>query len=101
MANGAVLEADGDITLSKFRVAADGTAGTVRGFTLAPSCSVDVTGLPAHPESFDLPITFDGVSPQSANWSLKVGGEPTTKYKVVVVGDKLRFIVKGMTVILR
>ena len=101
VANGAVLEADGDITLSKFRVAADGTAGTVKGFALAPNSSVDVTGLPAHPESFDLPITFDGVSPQSANWSLKVGGDDTTKYGIVVVGDKLRFIVKGFRMILR
>ena len=101
VANGGVLEADGDITLSKFRVAADGTAGTVKGFALAQECSVDVTGLPEHPESFDLPITFDGVSPQSASWTLKVGGSDTTKYKVVVVGDKLRFIVKGMTVIVR
>ena len=101
VSDGAVLEADGDITLSKFRVAADGTAGTVKGFSLAQECSVDVTGLPARPESFDLPINFDGVSPQSARWTLKVGGSDTTKYKVVVAGDKLRFIVKGMTVIVR
>ena len=101
VSDGAVLEANGDITLSKFRVAADGTAGTVRGFSLAADCSVDVTGLPEHPESFDLPITFDGVSPGAANWSLKVDGSNTTKYKVVVAGNKLRFIVKGMTVIVR
>ena len=101
VANGGVLEADGDITLSKFRVAADGTAGTVKGFALAQECSVDVTGLPERPEPFDLPITFDGVSPQSASWTLKVDGASTTKYKVVVVGDKLRFIVKSMTVIVR
>ena len=101
VANGAVLEADGDITLSKFRVAADGIAGTVRGFTLAPSCSVDVTGVPEHPESFDLPIAFEGTSPSDASWSLKVDGSETTKYKVVAAGDKLRFIVKGLKVILR
>ena len=101
VSDGGVLEADGDITLSKFRVAADGTAGTVKGFALAQECSVDVTGLPERPEPFDLPITFDGVSPQSASWTLKVGGSDTTKYKVVVVGDKLRFIVKSMTVIVR
>ena len=101
VSDGAVLEADGDITLSKFRVAADGTAGTVRGFALAAECSVDVTGLPARPESFDIPITFEGASPSDASWSLKVDGSDTTKYKVVVAGDKLRFIVKGMTVIVR
>ena len=101
VSDGAVLEADGDITLSKFRVAADGTVGTVRGFSLAADCSVDVTGLPARPESFDLPIAFEGASPSDVSWSLKVNGAATTKYKLVTVGNKLRFIVKGMTVILR
>ena len=28
-------------------------------------------------------------------WSLKVGGSDTEKYKLVTVGNKLRFIVKG------
>ena len=101
VSDGAVLEAEGDITLSKFRVAADGTAGTVRGFALAAECSVDVTGLPKRPESFDIPITFEGASPSDASWSLKVDGSDTEKYKLAVVGNKLRFVVKGTTFILR
>ena len=101
VANGAVLEADGDITLSNFRAAADGTAGTVKGFALAQNCTLDVTGLPERPESFDIPINFDGMSPGDALWSLKVGGNPSTKYGLVTVGDKLRFIVKGMAVSIR
>jgi hypothetical protein len=96
VANEAVLEADGDITLSNFRAAANGVAGTVRGFTLAQDCTLDVTGLPERPESFDIPINFDGMSPGDATWSLKVGGDPTRKYRLVTVGNKLRFIVKGM-----
>ena len=101
VANGAVLEADGDITLSNFRAAADGTAGTVKGFALAQNCTLDVTGLPERPESFDIPINFDGMSPGDASWSLKVGGDPSTKYGIVTIGDKLRFIVKGMAVSIR
>ena len=95
VANDAVLEADGEITLSNFRAAANGVAGTVKGFTLAQNCTLDVTGLPERPESFDIPINFDGMSPGDATWSLKVGGHETTKYKLVTVGNKLRFIVKG------
>ena len=101
VSDGAVLEADGDITLSSFKVAANASAGTVKGFALAPNCTIDVADLPARPESFDLPIAFEGASPSDASWTLKVNGSDTTKYKLVVAGDKLRFIVKGMTVILR
>lgn len=99
--NNAVLEADGDITLSKFRVAANGVAGTVKGFTLAQNCSLDVTDLPERPESFDVPINFDGMSPGDATWSLKVGGSETSKYKLVTAGNKLRFIVTGFMLTVR
>ncbi len=101
VSDGGVLEADGEITLSNFRAAANGVAGTVRGFTLAQDCTLDVTDLPERPESFDIPINFDGMSPGDARWTLKVGGSETTKYKLVTVGNKLRFIVKAMTFTIR
>ena len=101
MSDGAVLEADGDITLSSFKVAATATAGTVKGFALAPNCTIDVADLPARPESFDLPIAFEGASPSDASWTLKGDGNETMKYKVVVDGNKLRFVVRGLKVVLR
>ena len=101
VSDGAVLEADGDITLSSFKVAATATAGTVKGFALAPNCTIDVADLPARPESFDLPIAFEGASPSDASWTLKVDGNETMKYKVVVDGNKLRFVVRGLKVVLR
>jgi hypothetical protein len=41
------------------------------------------------------------MSPGDATWSLKVGGDPTRKYKLVTVGNKLRFIVKGLAFTVR
>ena len=41
------------------------------------------------------------MSPGDARWTLKVGGSETTKYKLVTVGNKLRFIVKAMTFTIR
>lgn len=99
VSDGAVLEAEGDVTLSSFRVTAGAAPGTVRGFSLAPNCTVDVRGLPKHPQPFDLPIAFDGVSVADADWSLTVDGAPTQKYSLSVVGNRLRFMVKGMKLV--
>ena len=98
--DGGVLEADGDITLSSFQVEAGATPGTVRGFKLAQNCTVNVTGLPQHPKSFDLPIVFDGVSAADSEWSLKVNGVDTQKYSLLAAGNRLRFMVKGMVLII-
>ena len=99
--DGGVLEADGDITLSSFQVEAGATAGTVRGFKLAQNCTVNVTGLPQHPEPFDLPIVFEGTSLSGSTYSLEIESVPTAKYSISAVGDRLCFMVKGTLFILR
>ena len=99
VANNAVLEADGDITLSSFRVSPGATPGTVKGFSLAPTCTVDVVGLERPARPFDVPLRFEGCSPQDAEWELTVDGKTKANYSLAVKGDKLRFLVKGLVLI--
>ena len=97
VAQDAVLEADGDITLSSFKVSGSG-AGTIRGFSLAPSCSVDVTDVPDFTGCLNLGLTFDGSSPADSTWTLTVDGAPSRKYRLKATNNGLILVPKGMTV---
>ena len=97
VAQDAVLEADGDITLSSFKVSGTG-AGTIRGFSLAPSCSVDVVDVPDFTGCLNLGLTFDGSSPADSAWTLTVDGAPSRKYRLKATNDGLSLVTKGMLV---
>ena len=101
VSDGAVLEAEGDITLSSFRVDAGASGGTVKGFRLARNCSVDITNLPSPAENFYIPLRFEGCSPADALWSLTVDGRVRSGYSVSATEKGLRFTVKGLTVVIR
>ena len=101
VSDGAVLEAEGDITLSSFRVDAGASGGTVKGFRLARNCSVDITNLPSPAENFYIPLRFEGCSPTDAQWNLTVDGRADPNYSISATERGLRFTVKGLMVIIR
>ena len=101
VSDGGVLEADGDIELKSFRVAAGARAGTVRGFKLSKDCRVDVTGLPERVTSFDLPVEFENMAVSDSSWTLTVDGAPTEKYRIKASQGKLRLVVKALIITVR
>ena len=101
VANGAVLEAEGDITLSKFKAAYGATAGTVKGFALAEDCEIEVTGIPKGVTSFEVPLNFEGAAPEDAEWTVKDGEKVSRRFVAVARDGKLTLIRRGSLIILR
>ena len=101
VANGGVLEADGAITLSRFRAAAGAAPGVVRGFALAASCTIDVTDIPAGATVIDVPISFEGVAPETAAWTALVDGAPAGTFKAVARNGRLQLLRKGIQILFR
>ena len=101
VANGAVLEAEGDITLSKFKAAYGATAGTVKGFALAEDCEIEVTGIPKNVASFEVPLNFEGAAPEDAEWTVKDGERVSRRFAAVARDGKLTLIRRGSLIILR
>ena len=101
VANGGVLEADGDITLSRFRAAAGAAPGVVRGFALAASCTIDVTDIPAGATVIDVPIAFEGVAPETAAWTALVDGAPAGTFKAMARNGRLQLLRKGIQILFR
>ena len=86
------------MSLSGFAVAYGTVAGTVKGFSLAKQCEIDVTDIPDGVAGFDVPIIFEGASPVGVAWSVKVDGRPTSKFKAVVRDGRLRLVRRGLIV---
>ena len=101
VANGAVLEAEGDVTLSKFKAAYGATAGTVRGAKLAADCEIEVTGIPKGVASFEVPLTFEGAAPEDAEWTVKDGEKVSRRFEAVARDGKLTLVRRGSLIILR
>ena len=101
VANGAVLEAEGDITLSKFKAEYGATAGTVKGFALAEDCEIEVTGIPKNVASFEVPLNFEGAAPEDAEWTVKDGERVSRRFEAVARDGKLTLIRRGSLIILR
>ena len=101
VANGAVLEAEGDITLSKFKAAYGATAGTVKGFALADDCEIEVTDIPKNVASFEVPLNFEGAAPEDAEWTVKDGEKVSRRFEAVARDGKLTLIRRGSLIILR
>lgn len=101
VANGAILEADGDITLSKFRAAAGATAGTVKGFKLAANCEIEVTGIAKGTASVRVPLTFEGVNPAESRWTAMDNGEVSRRFDAVVRNGRLMLVRKGLILVIR
>ena len=101
VANGGVLEADGAVTLSRFRAAADAAPGVVRGFALAANCTIDVTDIPEGATVIDVPIAFEGVAPETAAWTALVDGAPAGTFKAVARNGRLQLLRKGIQILFR
>ena len=101
VSDGGVLEADGDITLSRFRASAGATAGTVRGFKLAARCEIEVTDIPPGDTVIEVPIAFEGTSLDDIQWTVVSGGEPVTRFRAGVRDGRLVLIRRGFGVTIR
>ena len=101
VANGGVLEADGAVTLSRFRAAAGAEPGVVRGFTLAANCTIDVTGIPEGATVIDVPIVFEGAAPETATWTALVDGAPTGTIRAVARNGRLQLLRTGLQILFR
>lgn len=101
VANGAVLDVQGDVTLSKFKAAYGATAGTVRGAKLAADCEIEVTGIPKGATSFEVPLNFEGAAPEDAEWTVKDGEKVSRRFEAVARDGKLTLIRRGSLIILR
>ena len=75
VAPGAVLRAEGDVTISALEGGAGGI-GTIDGFTLAQNGTFSLTGVDKLTTSVSVPVGFSNVAgvENLANWSLNVGG---------------------------
>ena len=101
VANGAVLEAEGDITLSKFKAAYGATAGTVKGFKLAANCEIEVTDVPKGTAEIEVPIVFDGESPDGSFWTAMEGGKVSRRFEAFARNGKVHLLRKGLMIILK
>lgn len=101
VAPGAVLRAEGDVTLSALSVDASG-AGLIDGFSVAADGVLDITSFGDIDGAVVLPVAFSGISgvDNFSSWSVNVNGEGShllLKYqsgKLVVRPRGLRMIVR-------
>ena len=75
VAPGAVLRAEGDVTISALEGGAGGI-GTIDGFALAPNGTFNLTGVGHLDNPVAIPVAFMNVTGTEniKNWSLHVGG---------------------------
>lgn len=101
VAAGAVLKAEGAVTLKALEVDATG-AGTVDGFAFAANGTINVTGS-AGPGDIELPLTLSNVqgTPDFSGWSVKMGGTLRRSRKVEYKNGKLTVLGVGLSVIVR
>ncbi len=103
VAAGAKLTADGeDVTLSSLAVDAAG-AGTVDGFAFAARGTLEVTGLSASGQAFELPLTVVNATglENVAGWSLTRDGVADTSRWIAVHGNTITICPKGTALYLR
>lgn len=93
VAAGATIVTTDDVTIKGLSVDATG-AGTIDGFKFAASGVLNVENAPSG--SFVLPGTYANVEGfgNIANWSLAIGGKPTTKRTIRIDKDG-RIIIEG------
>jgi len=87
--NGATLEADGPLSLSNLTVDAGDSTGTIKGFSFAYDCTVNVTNAGSG-LSVELPLVLadvPGGPVNTAGWQVKVNGETKPAYTVRVDGN--------------
>ncbi|MDD4019830.1 MAG: hypothetical protein PHV28_18020, partial [Kiritimatiellae bacterium] len=87
--NGATLEADGPLSLSNLTVDAGDSAGTIKGFSFAHDCTVNVTNAPPG-LSVELPLVIadiPGGAVDTSGWQIKVDGVTQPAYAIRVDGN--------------
>lgn len=100
---GAVLRAEGDVSIGALEIDASG-AGGIDGFQIADEGTVNITGLKKLDTTVKLPLAFanaTGTENFAAGWAVKVNGTPKDGAKLSFKDGKLSVIPSGMLIILR
>ncbi len=76
VASGAVLRAEGDVTICALEGGADGI-GTIDGFSFAEDGTFNLTGVARLTDAVSVPVDFTNVTGAEniSNWSLAIGGK--------------------------
>ena len=102
---GAVLKCVGRAELANLAVDCGGAGmpGTLDGFMFAASGTINVRGVPNG--GVELPLSFADTDASEvakiAGWGLCVDGKPSSKFKIAMVGGKLRIFPVGTVFIVR
>ena len=101
VAPGAVLRAEGDVTISALEGDAGGI-GTIDGFALAADGTFNLTGVEHLDNPVVVPVAFGNVTGTEniANWSLTVGGRHAYG-KVAYANGHITAFPRGTTIIFR
>ncbi len=88
VANGAVLRAEGDVTIKSLEVDVTKPAGTIDGFAFASDGSISVSGISSLQNAIVLPVNIANVAgtPNFSGWTVRVGGR---KGRIAYVGGHL------------
>lgn len=102
VAPGAILRAEGSVTISKLAVSAEGGVGTIDGFAFAANGELDIRA--ANPKFREATFSLgDGATVANvANWTLCVNGTATSKKELIYLGNG-KFCVrsKGLVLIVK
>ena len=102
VASNAVLRTETAVTLYSIKVDSAG-AGTMDGFTFAPTGTLDVAFAAALPSKAELPGTYlncEGIE-NLAGWRVNVNGEKSGKYRANVSDGKIIVVMRGLSVVIR
>jgi hypothetical protein len=101
VAHGAVLKAEGAVTLPALTVDAEG-AGMIDGFSFSTTGMLTVTNMPKM-GSATLPVDFRNCTglDNVANWCLTVDGRISSKISAVVRNGKIAIMKKGLAVVVK
>ncbi|MBQ3289878.1 MAG: autotransporter-associated beta strand repeat-containing protein [Kiritimatiellae bacterium] len=103
VAPGAVLRAEGDVTISGLEADATGAGiGTIDGFAFAANGTLNLTGIDRLTTSVELPVGFVNVSGTEniPNWSLSIGGRHANG-RISCANGCITVAPLGMSVIVR
>ena len=77
VAPGAVLRAEGDVTISALEIDVNNGVGTIDGFQFAANGVISIAGIDKLSNTFSVPVSFANVTGAEnlPKWSLMVGGK--------------------------
>ena len=102
VANGAILRADGDVTISSVEVDLGNTAGTIDGFAFAPGGTLGVVNDAAPLSEVILPVNIENATGTQnfSGWNVTVNGRQSAS-RLLYSDGHLKLVPLGMRIIVR